>query len=165
MERTTIRLRGARSEDATAIAALNNEYAAEGLMLARTPVTVAQAAHDYVVAVDAHGRLLACGALKEYSPSLGEVAAIAVSRAAQGLGLGREIVRAVEELAAKRGITEVFALTLQPGFFEALEYVQVDRARYPEKMRRDCIGCARRFACNEICFMRDVSKLAVREAA
>jgi N-acetylglutamate synthase-like GNAT family acetyltransferase len=77
-----------------------------------------------------------------------------VSPAAQGLGLGRRVVTAVEDLAAKRGVPEVFALTLEPAFFEALGYLRVDRARYPEKIRRDCIACARRFACNETCFAK-----------
>ena len=43
---------------------------------------------------------------------------------------------------------------IEPQFFEALGYLRVDRARYPEKIRRDCIGCARRFACNETCFAK-----------
>ena len=87
---------------------------------------------------------------------MAEVAAIAVSREAHGKGLGRTIVGAVEELARKRGIFDVFALTLQPEFFAAVGYQRVDRARYPEKIRRDCLGCARRFACNEICFARNL---------
>ena len=78
--------------------------------------------------------------------------AIAVSREAHGKGFGKAIVRAVEDLARKRGIYDVFALTLQPEFFAAIGYQRVDRARYPEKIRRDCLGCSRRFACNEICF-------------
>ena len=48
------------------------------------------------------------------------------------------------------------ALTLQPEFFAAIGYQRVDRARYPEKIRRDCLGCARRFACNEICFAKNL---------
>jgi amino-acid N-acetyltransferase len=161
MARGGVVLRAARRGDEGAIARLNNGFAGEGLMLLRTPELVAQAIDDYVVAVGDGGRVLACGAIKEYSPSLGEVAAIAVAREAQGLGLGRAIVRAVEELAAKRGITEVFALTLQPGFFAALDYVAVERTRYPEKMRRDCVGCARRFACNEFCYMKPLPNEAM----
>jgi N-acetylglutamate synthase-like GNAT family acetyltransferase len=111
---------------------------------------------DYVVAVDARGAILACGALKEYSPSVAEVAAIAVASEASGRGLGKAIVRAVETLARKRGIYDVFALTLQPEFFAACGYTRVDRARYPEKIRRDCLGCARRFACNETCFAKSL---------
>lgn len=150
-------LRPARAAEADAISRLNNYYADQHLMLRRTPDMIALAISDYVVATDAHHRIIACGALKEYSPSLAEVAAIAVSPDAQGRGLGRRIVGAVEALARKRGVPEVFALTLEPEFFEALGYQRVDRARYPEKIRRDCIGCARRFACNETCFAKSLS--------
>jgi len=150
----SVTLRPARAAEADAIAALNNFFADQHLMLRRTPEIIARSIDDYIVGVDAHGRILACGALKEYSPSIAEVAAIAVSPDAQGLGLGRRIVAAVEQLARKRSIPEVFVLTLEPGFFEAMGYQRVDRARYPEKIRRDCIGCARRFACNETCFAK-----------
>src|SRR5437868_1819544 len=83
--------------------------AAEHLMLRRTPEQVALAIDDFVVAVDERGRIAACGALKEYSPSVAEVAAIAVAPEAQGNGLGREIVSAIESLAMKRGVMHVFA--------------------------------------------------------
>jgi N-acetylglutamate synthase-like GNAT family acetyltransferase len=147
-------IRPAREAEATEIARLNNVFAAEHLMLRRTPEQVALTIDDFLVAVDERGRIMACGALKEYSPSVAEVAAIAVAREAQGNGLGRDIVVAVEALAMKRGVLHVFALTLQPAFFEAIGYQRVDRARYPEKIRRDCLACARRFACNETCFAK-----------
>ena len=147
-------IRTAREAEAGEIARLNNIFADEHLMLRRTPDQIALTIDDFVVAVDARGRIMACGALKEYSPSVAEVAAIAVAKERQGNGLGREIVAAVEALAIKRGILHVFALTLQPKFFESIGYQRVDRARYPEKIRRDCLGCARRFACNEICFAK-----------
>ena len=149
-------VRRARPQDAVAISRLNNSFANEGQMLIRTPEMISLAIDDYVVVQGSRGELLACGALKEYSPSVAEVAAIAVSREAHGRGLGRTIVRAVEDLARMRGIYDVFALTLQPEFFAAIGYERVDRARYPEKIRRDCLACARRFACNEICFARNL---------
>src|SRR5579884_4179855 len=101
-------------------------------MLHRTPEQIALTIDDFVVAVDSRGRLLACGALKEYSPSVAEVGAIAVAREREGNGLGRDIVAAVESLAIKRRILHVFALTLQPKFFDSIGYQRVDRARYPE---------------------------------
>jgi len=149
-------IRRARSSDADEISRLISIFAAEALMLKRTPAMVELAIDDYVVATDARGHIVGCGALKEYSPSVAEVAAIAVARDAHGLGVGRAIVNAVEELAVKRDIYDVFALTLQPEFFTAIGYQRVDRARYPEKIRRDCLGCARRFACNEICFAKNL---------
>lgn len=150
-------VRPAKASEVDAIARLNNFFADQHLMLRRTPEMIALNVDDYLVAVDERDTILGCGALKEYSPSIAEVAAIAVANEAQGLGLGRRIVGAVEALARKRGIPEVFALTLEPQFFEALGYLRVDRARYPEKIRRDCIGCARRFACNETCFAKRLS--------
>ena len=149
-------IRKARPEDARAIADLIAGFADESLMLRRTPEHIELSIDDYVVGVDVRGHILACGALKEYSPSVAEVAAIAVSREAHGNGLGRAVVAAVEALACKRGIYDVFALTLQPAFFAAIGYERVDRARYPEKIRRDCLGCIRRFACAEICFAKNL---------
>jgi N-acetylglutamate synthase-like GNAT family acetyltransferase len=158
-------VRRARPQDAVAIARLNNSFANEGQMLIRTPEMISLAIDDYVVIQGARGELLACGALKEYSPSVAEVAAIAVSRDAHGRGLGRTIVRSVEDLARMRGIYDVFALTLQPDFLAAIGYQRVDRARYPEKIRRDCLGCMRRFACNEICFAKNLMLDEIDRAA
>jgi amino-acid N-acetyltransferase len=159
-----IRIRRARDGDAEAIALLIEDFANEALMLRRTPAQIELTIDDYVVAVEAHGRVLGCGALKEYSPSVAEVAAIAVSREAHGRGIGRSIVDAVQDLAQKRGVYHVFALTLQPQFFEALGYQRVDRARYPEKIRRDCLACTRRFACAEVCFAKELRSQAAMAA-
>jgi N-acetylglutamate synthase-like GNAT family acetyltransferase len=160
-----VHVRHARLAEVQAIAELNNGFAVEAVMLYRAPETIAMAIDDYVVAVTSQGAVVGCGALKEYSPSLAEVAAIAVAKEAHGRGLGRQIVAAVEALALKRGIREVFALTLQPAFFEALGYVRTDRARYPEKIRRDCIGCARRAACREMCFAKELAAGDLQAAA
>lgn len=154
-------IRRARAEDAEAIARLIAVFADEALMLRRTPEMVSLAIDDYVIGVSRDGEIVACGALKEYSPSVAEVAAIAVSRTVHGCGVGKAIVRAVEALAIKRGIYDVFALTLQPAFFGAIGYQRVDRARYPEKIRRDCLSCARRFACNEFCFAKNLQVGAI----
>jgi N-acetylglutamate synthase-like GNAT family acetyltransferase len=159
-----VHVRKARLIDAQAISDLNNHFADKALMLRRSPELVALAIDDYVVALTPRGRVVACGAIKEYSPSLAEVAAIAVADEAHGRGLGRQIVAAVEALARKRGVRDVFALTLQPAFFEAIGYARTDRAQYPEKMRRDCAGCAHRAACDEVCLAKRLG-VEVLEAA
>jgi len=149
--REAITLRPARAADVAGVVSLIAGYAAEKIMLPRTPESVLLALDDFVVAVDAHGTVLGCGALKEYSPSLAEVSSLAVAREAHGRGLGRTIVARLEQLARSREIGELFALTLTPEFFGAVGYAVVDKARYPEKIRRDCLGCARRAGCREIC--------------
>ncbi len=114
-------IRRAQSADAANIARLIGKFADEALMLRRTPEMVELAIDDYIVGVAANGEIVGCGALKEYSPSVAEIAAIAVSPAVHGKGVGRAIVDAVEALALKRGTYDVFALTLQPAFFSAIE--------------------------------------------
>lgn len=160
-----VTLRPARSADSDGIAALINGFAEQGLMLPKTPDAVAMAIHDFVVATDVHGRVLACGAIREYSPSLAEVSSLAVSEDAHGRGLGRRVVAEVERLARMRGIGEVFALTLAPEFFQAVGYSVVERSLYPEKVRRDCTGCARRFGCIEITVQRQLDARPMEIAA
>jgi amino-acid N-acetyltransferase len=160
-----VRVRKARPGEAQAIAALNNHFADEALMLPRTPEAIALSIDDYVVAATPRGRVVGCGALKEYSPSVAEVAGLAVAEEAHGRGLGRRIVTAVEALAYKRGIREVFALTLAPAFFEALGYARADRGHYPEKVRRDCAGCPRRASCAEVCLAKRLELGAALEEA
>jgi amino-acid N-acetyltransferase len=154
--------RRARWADVAAIAALINGYADERIMLPKSADAIALTIDDFVVATDRHGRLLGCAALREYAPSLAEVASVAVARAAQGLGIGRQLVERVEALGASRGVDEVFALTLTTKFFEAMGYGVVDRARFPEKICRDCVVCPRRMACDEICVAKLLDAGAVR---
>ncbi len=71
----------------------------------------------------------------------------------------------MEDLAAKRGIHELFALTLTPAFFESAGYSIADRAAYPEKIRRDCLRCPRRIRCDEVCVSRSLVAAERLEAA
>ena len=147
----TITLRKAKRADVARISALINGFASERLMLPRSAESITLALADFVVATDDRGEVLACGALKEYSPSLAEISSLAVAREAHGQGLGRVVVQSLEEIACAREIDELFALTLAPGFFQALGYDLTERARYPEKVHRDCLVCAFRSACREVC--------------
>lgn len=52
------------------------------------------------------------------------------------------------------GVFGANGLTLTAGFFESAGYVVTERARYPEKIRRDCALCPRRFGCDEVCDSR-----------
>lgn len=160
-----VTIRPARTGDVDAIASLVNGYAAQAVMLPRSTESVALALDDFVVAVDGRNVVMACGALKTYAPSLAEVASLAVSPAAQGHGLGRRVVDALEALARRRDIQELFALTLTPAFFEALGYAPGDRARYPEKVKRDCATCPRHAACAEVCVSRLLGAVALDVAA
>ena len=104
-------------------------------MLPRTAEQIALNMDSYVVAVSG-GRVIACAALEEYSPSLAEVSSVAVVRGEHGNGLGTQVVLGVERLARSRDIDEIFALSLTDNFFLALGYAPTAIARYPEKLSR-----------------------------
>jgi N-acetylglutamate synthase-like GNAT family acetyltransferase len=163
--RDQISLRAAQLADVEAIVGMVNGYASHSVMLPLTSDRVVLAIEDFVVAVDARGRVRGCGALKEYSPSLAELASLAVARDAHGGGLGKRIVAELEALARMRGIEELFALTMTAGFFQRAGYAITDRARYPEKIRRDCSSCARRFGCAEVCVARVLRTSTMNSAA
>lgn len=129
-------VRAATRADAEQITALVSRYAAEGLMLPRTREQVVGKIDNYVVATDAAGRVVACAALEEYSPSLAEVSSVAVAPSEHGKGLGTQVVLGVERLARARDIDELFALTLTDNFFLALGYKPTTISRYPEKLAR-----------------------------
>lgn len=129
-------VRGAVDADAAEIHELVAHHAEAGLVLPRSAEEIAGAIGDYVVVTDRHGRVQACAALLEYSPSLGEVSSVVVSPDAQGQGLGSLAVRGVEAMARRREIDELFAVTLADGFFHALGYERCAIARYPEKLAR-----------------------------
>jgi amino-acid N-acetyltransferase len=136
--RTTSRtvVRRAVRADAMQILELVADYAAQGLMLPRSLEHIATRIDNYVVAVDGSGRVIACAALEEYSPSLGEVSSVAVSPLHHGRGLGTQVVLGVERLARARDIEELFALSLTDNFFLSLSYLPTTVSRYPEKLVR-----------------------------
>jgi amino-acid N-acetyltransferase len=149
--RRDIVVRPATLADVDAIVMIVNGYAKEALMLFRTPDQIALMIDSFLVAVDERGDVVGCGALREYSPSLAEIASVAVARHAQGSHIGARLLSSLEKLARKRDIAELFALTLVPGFFTSSGYGLTDRSAFPEKIRRDCLSCARRIRCDESC--------------
>lgn len=129
-------LRLATPADVAQVSALVNGFAEQGLMLHRSEADVLRELHSYVVAATPSGRVLACAALTEYSPSLAEVSSVAVAPEAHGKGLGSRVVLAVERVARLRDIHEVFAMSLSDHFFLQLGYDVVPLDRYPEKVAR-----------------------------
>ena len=129
-------VRRARLSDVKAIRELVATFAANGSMLPRTESDIASKIGGYVVAAGPDGRVLACAALEQFSPSLAEVASVAVARSEHGKGLGTEVVLGVERLARARNIEELFAMSLTDNFFLSMGYEATTVSRYPEKLAR-----------------------------
>jgi amino-acid N-acetyltransferase len=154
---TTVR-RAVRA-DVGQILELVSRYAAEGLMLPRTFDQIAARIDSYVVSADSSGRVVACAALEEYSPSLAEVASVAVAPSHQGKGLGSQVVLGVERLARSRDIEELFALSLTDNFFLSLAYKPTTISRYPEKLARyDVLAKAGVDVVPKRCFQKELGR-------
>lgn len=154
--RPTVTTRPARVADMLQVEPLIARFAAEGLMLPKTLEFLNRNFREFVVAVDERGTVLGCGAVRVYTAQLAEVASLAVSPDAHGLGVGRRIVAQLETEAAKLGIGTVFALTLQDGFFHRLGWRTVQKEMFPQKVWADCRGCHKLHACDEIAVVKEL---------
>ena len=65
------------------------------------------------------GRLVGCAALEIYSRKLCEIRSLAVAPEAQGLGIGKGLVSACVELAAREGVYEIMAISSAEEFFKS----------------------------------------------
>ena len=126
----------ADERDIPAIAALNNLFAPDSLTLHRTEEFVTSHLQGYQVVRDESGAVLGCVALDEYSPSLVELVSLAVEPAAQGKGLGRQLIAAAEELARQRTYPEIFAISLADQLFLSMGFQESSIMHYPEKIAR-----------------------------
>ena len=154
-----MRIRRARPAEAPAIHALVAGYAAEGLLLPRTPEQVHAAIGDFLVALDS-GRVMGCAALEFYGPrrgGLAEVRSLAVAPEARGSGLGGRLLEAAVKDARRRGAGRVFAVTRAPEFFERHEFARAPGGVPAEKVARDCATCSKSATCRLITLSRGLA--------
>jgi amino-acid N-acetyltransferase len=148
-------VRPARVADMLQVEPLINGFAKRELMLPKTVEQLSRNFREFVVA-EKDGRILGCAALRVYTPQLAELGSLAVSEAAQGLGLGARLVAAVEVEAERHGIATVFALTLQDVFFQKQGYRTVPKEMFPQKVWADCRACPKLHACDEIAVVKEL---------
>lgn len=120
--------RPALESDAPAIRALIDENVASGALLPRTEEFIALNSESFIVVTE-DDRILGCIHLEEYAPSIAEVRSVAVSADAQGRGVGNALMSAVEDLARRRQIHTLFAVTNSVKFFADRGY---DERHIPE---------------------------------
>jgi amino-acid N-acetyltransferase len=81
--------------------------------------------------------------------NLAEIRSLAVTEGYQGKGVGRQLVDKALSEADAYGITKVFTLTYQPGFFRKIGFNDIDKSELPHKVWSDCIQCSKFPDCNE----------------
>ena len=150
-------VRPARVGDVPQMADLINYYARQGLMLRKTEAQLYNNVRDFVVA-DAGGTVVGCAGLKVTWHDLAEIISLAVASAYQGRGLGRRLVLPLIEEARKLGITRVFTLTYQVGFFSKLGFQIVPKPTLSEKVWQYCVFCPKQDCCDETAMILSVAR-------
>ena len=144
-------LRPAELPDVRNIHLLLHDYAAEGVLLDRSEEDITFYLKNFTVAVDENSDLLGCMAVRDFGSDLLEVRSLAIRRELRKSGIGRKLIaKAIERLDPQRTAYRLFALTLQPGFFERLGFEIVEKELFPEKIWADCSHCPKRDRCDEI---------------
>jgi amino-acid N-acetyltransferase len=133
---THMRAEPASEADIPPISALNNAFAPQGLTLMRSQEFVENHLADYRVVRSPERVVLGCAALDDYSPSLAELVSLAVEPDAQGQGIGRILMKAIEDLARQRGYPEIFAVSFSERLFLGMGYTASSIVQYPEKEAR-----------------------------
>jgi amino-acid N-acetyltransferase len=142
-------VRKAVMTDIGPILELINGYAAKGIMLPRTEFEMSEAIRDFTVVTD-NGRLVGCGALHFYSPTIGEIRSLAVHEHAKTHGVGRKLIEALVAEGQQYDLDAVFAFTYVVEFFNKVGFHVVERGVLPLKAWKDCLRCPKFQACDEI---------------
>ena len=148
-----LEVRKAGMQDIGPILGLINGYAAKGIMLPRTEMELSEHIRDFSVVLS-EGRLLGCGALHFYTPTMGEIRSLAVAEEAKTHGVGRRLVEALVEEALEHDLGGVFAFTYVPEFFRRVGFHDVERGVLPLKVWKDCVRCPKFQCCDEIAVVR-----------
>lgn len=151
-----LKYRKAVFADVESIFHLVNDYAAGGVMLARSRNTLYETLRDMVVAEDDAGRIVAVGGLHMMWDRMAEVRTMAVAPEFSRHGIGSEIVRLLMEEGAALGVRQFFTLTYKPGFFKTLGFRVVAKEELPQKVWKECIDCPKFPNCDEIAMVREV---------
>lgn len=141
--------------DAQQIHELINFWAARGDMLPRTLGETYEHLRDFFVIRDGD-EVLACVALHITWSDLAEIKSLAVREDRQTGGFGSALVRACLDEGRALGLERLFALTYRPGFFERLDFAQVDVMTLPRKVWNECYRCPKFPGCNEIAMTVDL---------
>ncbi len=155
-------IRKAIVSDVKAIHALIGCYAEIDRMLFRSIADIYENLQLFMVAVEdsdsqqSPSRILACCALQIIWSDLAEIKSLAVDKSCANQGIGRTMVESLLDEARQLGLERVFTLTLEPVFFEKLDFIRADKESLPMKVWSDCAKCPKQDRCDETALIYDL---------
>ena len=118
----SVSVRPARTADVGAIESLIEPFVAQRILLGKDAVVLYESIQQFVVAEDASGTVVGCGALHVLWRDLGEIRTVAVAESNRGMGVGKTVLTALEAQARALGLERLFCLTFETGFFGRLGF-------------------------------------------
>lgn len=118
----SVSVRPARTADVGAIESLIEPFVAQRILLGKDAVVLYGSIQQFVVAEDASGTVVGCGALHVLWRDLGEIRTVAVAESNRGMGVGKTVLTALEAQARALGLERLFCLTFETGFFGRLGF-------------------------------------------
>jgi len=151
-----MKIRNARIPDAREICRLINYYAEHDKMLFRPLAEVYENLQTFWVA-EIDEAVVGCCALEIVWSDLAEIKSLAVDPDRRKQGVGAALVSAAVEDARRLGVPQVFALTLEPGFFGKLGFEVVTKESLPMKVWSDCARCPKQQDCDEVAMVKSLA--------
>ena len=148
-----IDVRKATVADLAEIKRLVDLWADAGENLPRSEEEILQSIGEFAVATE-DDRVVGCGALWLYTPTLAEIRSVGVDPSCHGGGVGSRLIEHLAKIAEDLRIERVFVLTRVPRFFERLKFRTVSVNGLPEKILKDCARCPKKHDCDEIAMVR-----------
>ncbi len=149
-------IRKARISEVPDIYRLLAEFASQWDILPRKMVELYSSLRDYFVYREDRGPIVGIAALHIFWENLGEIRSLAVVEERRQQGIGRRLVESCLNEARTLGLTRVFALTSQPGFFERFGFRTVTRDDLPPIIWAECVQCLKFPDCDEIPMLLDL---------
>ena len=119
-------VRRARTADVPQIRDLVDSWTADRRLLGKAMVTLYEDVQEFLVAVDGD-RVVGCGALHVLWADLAEVRTLAVDPSVKGRGVGHQLLEHLLAQAVELGVSRVFCLTFETGFFRRHGFVPVQQ--------------------------------------
>jgi amino-acid N-acetyltransferase len=143
-----VEIRRARTSDVKAIRSLVDTYTTDRRLLSKATVTLYESVQEFWVAVSPENELVGCGALHVMWEDLAEIRTLASAADRRGQGVGHALVEQLLAEAKELGVSRVFCLTFEVGFFQKhgfevmADQSAVDPAVYSELLRSHDEGVA-----------------------
>jgi len=142
-----LRIRPARTSDVAAIKRLVAPLAEQRILMAKETVAYYEGLQEFRIA-EADGVIVGCGALHVMWEDLAEIRTLASAADRRGQGVGHALVEQLLAEAKELGVSRVFCLTFEVGFFQKhgfevmADQSAVDPAVYSELLRSHDEGVA-----------------------